>query len=73
MKVVQTRLNDGDYLLLKEMALKSHRSIKDIAREALLTYIKKTEVDPEDSMFSAPVAKEGARNGSTAHDRYLYG
>lgn len=73
MKVVQTRLNELEYALLKKVATRKKMNLKDAVKEAIENYIKRERVDPNDSLFSAPVAEHGAEDGSAAHDRYLYG
>ncbi len=73
MKVVQTKLGDVEYLLLREIATKKRSTIKDVVREAVEAYILEEKIDSKDSLFSGPVAKKGAKNGSVKHDKYLYG
>lgn len=72
MKVVQTKVNDLEYALLKQIALKKKSTIKDTVREAIEIYVKKEKVNPNDPLFSEPIAKIGASDASVKHDKYLY-
>lgn len=72
MKIVQTKLGDLEYSLLRQIATKKGSTIKDVVREAVEAYVLEEKVDSKDSLFSHPVAKKGAKNGSTKHDKYLY-
>ncbi|MFQ6137429.1 MAG: hypothetical protein ACE5PM_09665 [Candidatus Hydrothermarchaeales archaeon] len=73
MKIVQTRINDLEYALLRQIALEKKSTIKDTVKEAIALYVKRESVDPNDVLFSEPVARRGARDGSLKHDRYIYG
>ena len=73
MKVVQTRISEIEYAMLKKMAIEKKSTIKETVKEAIETYIKKENVDPNDTLFAEPVAKKGAKDGSIKHNKYIYG
>lgn len=73
MKNVQTKISDTEYALLTKRAAEEERTIQEVLREAISEYVVKGRVDPDDSLFSKPVAKKGAKNGSALHDKYIYG
>lgn len=73
MKIVQTRISDAEYNLLKKKTIEKGSTIQDVLREAIKQYVVQESVNPDDPLFSEPVAETGAKDGSVRHNKYLYG
>jgi hypothetical protein len=73
MKIVQTRIGDTEYTLLRKKAAEEKKTLQEVLREAVERYVTEEKVDPSDPLFSEPVAEKGARDGSIRHNKYLYG
>ncbi|MCI4347344.1 MAG: hypothetical protein L3J97_01830 [Thermoplasmata archaeon] len=75
MTVVQTRLPELEYELLRKRARTAHRPIQDIVREAIRMHVLADEVNPEDPIFRE-LAPRGSRPGrdrtSERVDELLY-
>lgn len=75
MRVVQTTLTDEEHRLLEEYAKRRSKSIKEVVREAVKSAVE-GGVFPDDPVFSEPPTSKRtgkSDDGSTGHDRYLYG
>ncbi len=73
MKIVQTKIGDAEYNLLKKKTIEKGSTIQDLLRDAIKQYIVQEVVNPNDPLFSEPVAETGAKDGSIRHNKYLYG
>jgi len=77
MKLVQARIPEAEYDLLRREAKRSGKSLQDIIREALRARLPDDTVEPTDPLFTAfPLfrSKDGRRARiSERHDEALYG
>lgn len=73
MKNVQTKIGEVEYSLLRKKAGEENKTIQQVLREAIGEYLVRERIDPNDALFSEPVAEKGAKDGSLLHDRYVYG
>lgn len=51
MTVVQTRLPELEYELLRRRARSEHRPIQDVVREAIRAHVLEDSVDPSEPIF----------------------
>lgn len=76
MKLIQTRVPDGEYEALRRAAEKEHRPMQDIIREALRARLLSDRYVPDDPLFSIfPLAKRKKGKVHWAgedHDELLY-
>ena len=76
MTIVQTRLPDLEYDLLRKRARAEKRPIQEVVREAIRLHVMADVVDPQDPIFQA-FASERPRKGtgrvSDSVDEILYG
>ena len=76
MTVVQARLPELEYELLRRKARSEGRAIQDVVREAIRSHVMPDSVNPKDPIFVAlpPVrASKGADRSSERIDALLYG
>jgi plasmid stability protein len=76
MKLVQAKIPEIEYIMLKKKAAREHRTLQDVIRESLRASILSDEVDPTDAFFqefSAAETKGKKENTSVRHDDVLYG
>ena len=77
MKVVQTELNEVEYKMLKQLAQKRKKTIKELVREAIRKILREEKtINPDDPIFTEPpvIQEEGEiENTSETHDKVLYG
>lgn len=77
MKLIQARIPEAEYELLRREAKRSGKSMQDVIREALRAHLLDDAVDPDDPLFKAfPLFR--SRDGRKAriserHDDVLYG
>jgi hypothetical protein len=77
MKLVQARIPEAEYELLRKEAKRTGKSLQDVIREALRSHLLDDTVDSSDPVFEAfPLFR--AKNGrkvriSERHDEVLYG
>ena len=77
MKLIQARIPEAEYDLLRREAKRSGKSLQDIIREALRARLLEDTVNPDDPLFAAfPLFR--SRDGRKAriserHDEALYG
>ena len=73
MKVVQTDLNDDEYLMLVDFLEKRNLTIKEGLREAIRLFLRHGLDFKTDPYFKSRIsAKSGRTDVSEQHDRYLY-
>jgi hypothetical protein len=75
MTVVQTRLTELEYELLRKRARAEHRPIQEVVREAIRAHVLTDTVDPNEPIFRE-LAPRGSRRGrdrsSERVDKLLY-
>lgn len=76
MKLIQARVPDAEYQLLRRQARAEGKAMQEVVREALRERLLPDEVDPTDPLFrlfplTSPTGKRHRR--SEEHDDYLYG
>jgi len=74
-KVVQTRLDDEEYRMLREVLRGKGLSLKEGVHMAVTRLLlEETKLDPSDPFLSRiPTGRSGRKDLSRAHDKYLYG
>ncbi len=74
-KVIQTDLEEDEYMLFTEMLHKQKLSIREGLRLAVNRMVKEgVKVDPKDPFFNRrPTGRSGLGDLSKKHDEYLYG
>jgi len=77
MKLIQARIPEAEYDLLRREAKRSGKSLQDVIREALRARLLDDTVQPADPLFDAfPLfrSKDGRKaRVSERHDEVLYG
>jgi len=77
MKLIQARIPEAEYELLRRKARRAGTPMQDVIREALRAHLLPDTVDPEDPIFQPlPVFRsKGGRKAraSERHDEILYG
>jgi hypothetical protein len=76
MTLVQAQIPEGEYRLLRQRAVSSGESMKEIIRKALHAYLSDETVDPKAPIFHLfPLGASGRKGHRTAeeHDEELYG
>ncbi|MBN2336301.1 hypothetical protein JXL21_12140 [Candidatus Bathyarchaeota archaeon] len=71
-KVVQTELEDNEYLLLKKTVKKKGISIKDGVREAVHQWVATQIPLSEDPLFNVEPVMTGVKTDSSRLDDALY-
>ena len=75
MTIVQTRLPELEYELLRKRARSEHRPIQDVVREAIRAHVLDDTVDPSEPIFRELAHQKGRRGSDrTAEhvDQTLY-
>lgn len=74
-KVVQTRLDPGEYERLRQVAEQEEKPLKEVLREAALAYADShVQPDPDDPLFTVdPPDGDGEELSASDADDYLYG
>ncbi len=75
MTVVQTRLPELEYELLRRRARSEHRPIQDIVRQAIRDHILNDTVDPTEPIFrelAHPAGRRGRDRSSQHVDEIVY-
>ncbi|MDE1819467.1 MAG: CopG family transcriptional regulator [Euryarchaeota archaeon] len=75
MKLVRTRVPDAEYDALKERARRERRTLQEVIREALHTYLFPDRFVPSDPLFEIFPLKKGKGPKhwtSRDHDKHLY-
>jgi hypothetical protein len=76
MKLIQTRVPEAEYELLRWKARKEGKTMQDWIRGAIRAQLLPDKVDPTDPIFTAfpLVRKKGPKtNVAERHDDFLYG
>ena len=76
MKLVQARVPETEYQLLRRRAKAEGKSLQEVVREALRARLLPDRIEPDDPLFRMfpLVPKRGpAHRISEEHDRILYG
>ena len=77
MKLIQARIPEAEFELLRRRARQEEKSMQDIIRQALRAHLLPDTVDPDDPIFKElPVfrSRDGKRaRVSERHDEFLYG
>ncbi len=76
MKLVQAKIPEAEYLLLKKRAVEEHKTLQEIIREALRSHLLSDTVDMKDPLFKAfPMAPKTGKKEKTSidHDKVVYG
>lgn len=76
MKLIQARVPEAEYELLRRKARQAGKPMQELIREAIRAHLLPDTVDPEDPIFRAfPLfrSKDGRRvRASERHDEILY-
>ncbi|MBX8642915.1 MAG: hypothetical protein KIY10_10115 [Thermoplasmata archaeon] len=76
MKLVQAKIPEAEYLLLKKRAVDEHKTLQEVIREALKSHLLSDNVDVKDPFFNAfPMTGKTGRKEKTSadHDIVIYG
>lgn len=76
MKLVQAKIPEAEYLLLKKKATDEHKTLQEVIRDALKSYLLSDSLDVKDPLFKAfPMTGEtgGKEETSIDHDIVIYG
>jgi len=77
MKLIQARIPEAEYEILRRRARQQEKTMQEVIREALRAHLLPDTVDPTDPIFTElPVfhSKGGRRvRASERHDKILYG
>jgi len=73
MKVVQTTVSPEEHALLVARARRAQRSLKDLLRSIICSYLTSDDVDADDPFFSLKFKGKKGERGSAEHDVALYG
>jgi hypothetical protein len=76
MTVVQTRLPELEYELLRRRARAEHKPLQDVVRDAIRMHVLADEVDPNDPIFVELAPRRitrGRDRTSERIDELLYG
>ncbi len=76
MKLIQTRIPEAEYEMLRRAASAEGKTLQDWIRAAIRERLLPESVDPSDPIFSAfPLVKKKGPKVDVArhHDDYLYG
>ena len=74
MKVVRTEIDEAEYNLLKRLADKEGKSIKELVREAIKKLLGEERINPNDPIFTEPplIVEEGlVEETSERHDKVI--
>lgn len=69
MTVVQTRLPELEYELLRKRARSEHRPIQDVVRSAIRDHILDDRVDPSEPIFRELAHQRGRRGKDRTAER----
>ncbi|HLY77514.1 MAG TPA: hypothetical protein VKT21_06480 [Thermoplasmata archaeon] len=69
MTVVQTRLPELEYELLRRRARSEHRPIQEVVREAIRRHVLVDEVDPSEPIFRELTPRGGRRGRDRTSER----
>jgi len=72
MKVVQTVLSDEEHALLAARAREVNKTMKELVRNIIRSYVLGEQIEPDDSFFKLRFKDEHGERGSEEHDRVLY-
>ncbi len=75
MTVVQTRLPELEYELLRRRARSEHRPIQDVVRQAIREHVLKDTVDPSEPIFrelAHPSGRRGKDRSAQHVDEIVY-
>jgi hypothetical protein len=75
MKLIQTRIPEAEYDLLRRRARADGKTMQDWIRSAIRTKLLPDDVDPKDPLFTGfpLVRRKGAKSDvATRHDELLY-
>ena len=76
MKLVQAKIPEAEYLLLRKRATDEHKTLQEVIREALKSHLLPDIVDVKDPLFKAfPMTRSTGRKEKTSiyHDGVIYG
>ncbi len=73
MKVVQTTVSPEEHALLVARARQAQRSLKDLLRSIIRSYLTSDDVNADDPFFSLKFKGKKGERGSVEHDVALYG
>ncbi len=76
MKLVQARIPEAEFELLRRQARSEHTTLQEWIRRAIREKLLPDEVDPSDPIFSAFPLVRGSGpkvDVSSRHDDYIYG
>ena len=69
MTVVQTRLPEMEYELLRKRARSEHRPIQEVVREAIRAHVLTDAVDPTEPIFRELAHQKGTRGRDRTAER----
>ncbi len=69
MTVVQTRLPELEYELLRKRARSEHRPIQEVVREAIRAHVLTDAVDPSEPIFRELAHQKGIRGRDRTAER----
>ena len=77
MRLIQARIPQAEYELLRRRAKRAGKPMQEVIREALRVHLLPDKVDPEDPIFKGfPLFQSKDGRGarvSERHDEFLYG
>jgi hypothetical protein len=73
MKVVQTTISSEEHALLTARAHEENKTIKELLRQIIKSYLLSEEVDPDDPYFKLKFKGKKGEKASIEHDEILYG
>lgn len=69
MTVVQTRLPEFEYELLRQRARETHRPMQEVVREAIRAHVFADKVDPSEPIFRELAHQSGPRGKDRTAER----
>ncbi len=73
MKVVRTEVSSEEHALLVQRAKESQKSLKELLRAIIRSYLSSEGVDADNPFFALKFKGEKGERGSVDHDATLYG
>ncbi|MGV9170446.1 MAG: hypothetical protein ACOC38_10970 [Promethearchaeia archaeon] len=73
MKVVQIEISNEEHAILVRRARQAGKSLEEILRSLILSYLSSGNVNPDDSFFDLRFEGKNGEHGSMKHDTILYG
>ncbi|TFG03523.1 hypothetical protein EU538_13185 [Candidatus Thorarchaeota archaeon] len=73
MKVVQTEVSSEEHVLLVQRAKEAQKSLKELLRSIIRSYLSSEGVDADDPFFALRFEGQEGERGSIEHDTVLYG